>query len=83
MPITPHLGFEGYMQNSFYFRCRACNRHLTNHSRRDKNGVIKESDLCSICTGLAFDDSPERVYQHQCITDVLVSNLVEDEQLTD
>ncbi|CAH7774669.1 hypothetical protein G377_gp267 [Escherichiaphage phAPEC8] [Escherichia phage vB_Eco_PATM] len=68
-------------QHNFYFRCRACNRHLTNHSRRDRNGNIQESDLCSICTSLAFDDSPERVYQHQSVTDLLLNYTAPEEEL--
>ncbi|WNL63209.1 hypothetical protein [Citrobacter phage Tr1] len=70
-------------QHNFYFRCRACNRYLKNHSRKDKSGVIQESDLCSICTGSAFDDSPERVYHHQYITDLLLPSLGSSDEEAD
>lgn len=80
--LSPYRVHEGFMkQHNFYFRCRACNRLLKNHSKRDKNGLIQESDLCSICTGLAFDDSPERAYQHQGITDLFLTMSNDDDEI--
>jgi len=57
--------------HSFHFRCKACNRKLHNKAFASKGGLIKESDLCSVCTSLASDDSEYREYQHQDLTDVL------------
>lgn len=74
MPIKALDGHhEGFMkQHNFYFRCKACNRLLKNHSRKGRDGTVQESDLCSICTGSAFDDIPERIYEHQGVTDILI-----------
>jgi len=56
-------------KHNFYFRCKACNRQLSNRARHDSNGVIKEQDLCSICLGIALDTSNGREYEHQQTTD--------------
>lgn len=62
----------GFMsKHNFYFRCKACNRPLKHHTRKDKEGRIQESELCSVCTGMAFDSSPYKEYSHSCLTDII------------
>lgn len=65
--------------NQFYFRCKACNRFLSGHAKRYRNGAIQESDLCSFCTSAAFDSSVEKEYHHQGITDMVLNWTGEDE----